>query len=334
MKNPQLEETLMKATLKTAPFIAGCFALACATSLHAQTYPSKPIRMVVTAAAGGITDIMTRQMSEQMSRSLGQPMVVENRAGAGGAVAMDFVSKSAPDGYTLVICNVGNAAVAPWITRDLPYDPLQMQAISPVAEVPTIVAIYDKLPVKTLKEFIAYAKANPGKINYGSAGNATMPHLAAEVLGHMTGIQMVHIPYKGAAPAGVDLAAGRVQLSMLGVGSVRAQIAAGQVRVLAVAAPTHIAALPDVPTFEEAGLSGYEVTNWFGVLGPKGTPSGIVQQLNTHIGQAFADPKVVKSLADAGILPMKESVEQFQKRIATDHAKWREIVRIAGIKQE
>ena len=300
----------------------------------AQGYPTKPVRMVVTAAAGGITDIMTRQMSEQLNRSLGQPMIVENRAGAGGALAMEFVAKSAPDGYTLVIANVGNAAVAPWITRDLAYDPLQMQAVSPVAEVPTIVAIYGKLPVNSLKEFIAYAKANPGQINYGSAGNATMPHLAAEVLGHLTGIQMVHIPYKGAAPAGVDLAAGRVQLSMLGVGSVRAQLAAGQVRVLAVAAPTRIAALPDVPTFEEAGLSGYEVTNWFGVLAPKGTPAAIVQQLNTHIGQAFTDPRVVKLLADGGILPMKESVDQFQKRIAADHAKWREIVRIAGIKQE
>jgi tripartite-type tricarboxylate transporter receptor subunit TctC len=323
----------MKAIRISAALLA-CAGTLAAGHAAAQAYPTKPIRMVVTAAAGGITDIMTRVMSEQMQRSLGQPMIVENRPGAGGALAMEFVAKSAPDGYTLVIANVGNAAVAPWITKDLPYDPLSMAAVSPVAEVPTIVAIYDKLPVKNLKEFIAYAKANPGKINYGSAGKATMPHLAAEVLSHMTGIEMVHVPYKGAAPAGVDLAAGRVQLSMLGVGSVRSQIAAGTVRVLAVAAPTRIAALPDVPTFDEAGLPGYEVTNWFGVLAPNGTPRAIVQTLNTHIGQSFSDPKVVKQLADGGILPMKESVEQFQKRIVTDHAKWREIVRVANIKPE
>ncbi len=302
---------------------------------QAQSYPAKPMRMVVTAAPGGITDIMTRVMSEQIQRGLGQPMIVENRPGAGGALAVDYVAKSPPDGYTLVIVNVGNAAIAPWVSTQLPYDPLKdLVGVAPVAEVPTIVAIYAGLPVKTLKDFLAYAKANPGKINYGSAGNATMPHLAAEVLAHMAGLQMVHVPYKGAAPAGIDLAAGRVHLSMLGVGSVRAQLAAGTVRVLAVAAPTRIAALPDVPTFDEAGLSGYDVTNWFGVLAPKGTPGAIVQLLNNHIGQSFSDPKVVKQLADAGILPMKESVEQFQKRIVTDHAKWRDIVRTAGIKPE
>jgi tripartite-type tricarboxylate transporter receptor subunit TctC len=327
---------MMIRRLLVTPCLAA--AVLCGTAaLHpalSQTYPTKPIRMVVTAAAGGITDIMTRQMSEHINRSTGQPMIVENRAGAGGAVAMEYVAKAAPDGYTLVIANVGNAAVAPWINKDLAYDPLTMVGVAPVAEVPSLFAIADSLPVKSVKEFIAYAKANPGKINYGSAGNATMPHLAAEVLAHMTGIQMVHIPYKGGAPAAVDLAAGRVQLSLLGIGSARGQIASGHVRVLAVAAPARLAALPDVPTFAEAGLAGYEVTNWFGVLAPRGTPPAIVQTLNTHIGQSFVDPKIVKLLGDAGIVPMRESVEQFQKRIVADHAKWRDIVRKAGIKQE
>ena len=302
---------------------------------QAQSYPVKPMRMVVTAAAGGITDIMTRIMSENIARTMGQPMIVENRPGAGGSTAVLYVAKSPADGYTLVIVNVGNASIAPWVSKDLPYDPLKdLVGVAPVAEVPSIVAIPDSLPVKTLKEFIDYGKANPGVINYGSAGTATMPHLAAELLSYMTGVKMVHVPYKGAAPAGVDLAAGRIQVSLLGVGSVRAQMAAGQVRVLAVAAPKRIAAIPNVPTFAEAGLPSYEVTNWFGVLAPTGTPREIVNLLNNHIGQAFDNPKAVQQLSDAGIVPMKESVEQFQKRIVSDHTKWRDVVKNAGIKPE
>ena len=300
-----------------------------------QAFPNKPIRMIVSAAAGGITDIMARLMQEKVGRGLGQPMIVENKTGAGGIIAVDYVAKSAPDGYTLVIVNVSNAAIAPWINKNLPYDPLKdFVGVAAVAEAPTIVAINDKVPVKTLKEFIEYAKSNPGKINYGSAGNGTGPHLAAEVLAHLTGIKMVHVPYKGAAPASVDLAAGRVQLGMIAIGSAKGQIAAGQVRVLAVAGARRLAALPDVPTFDQAGVPGYDVTNWFGVLAPRGTPRDVVESLNSHINQVLDDPQVVQRLLDAGILPIRESVLQFQKRIITDHAKWREIVRIAGIKAQ
>ncbi|MFM9971235.1 MAG: Bug family tripartite tricarboxylate transporter substrate binding protein [Burkholderiales bacterium] len=326
----QMNKTAMG---KSAVFAA--LILTASQQAMAQAYPNKPLRIVVTAAAGGITDIMTRIMSENIQRSIGQPMIVENRPGAGGSTAVQFVAKSAPDGYTLVIVNVGNAAIAPWVTKDLPYDPLKdLVGVAAVAEVPSIVAIPDSLPVKTLKEFIEYGRANQGSINYGSAGNATMPHLAAELLSFLTGVKMVHIPYKGAAPAGVDLAAGRIQLSLLGVGSVRAQLAAGTVRVLAVAAPKRIAAIPNVPTFAEAGLPQYEVVNWFGVLAPAGTPRDVVALLNNHIGQAFENPKAVEQLTSAGIVPMKETVEQFQKRIVSDHVKWRDVVRNAGIKPE
>jgi len=295
-------------------------------------FPNKPIRVIVSAAAGGITDIMARVMQEKLGRSLGQPMIVENKPGAGGIIAVDYVARSAPDGYTLVMVNVSNAAIAPWINKNLPYDPLNdFVGVAAVGEAPTIVAINDKVPVKTLKEFIEYAKNNPGKINYGSAGNGTGPHLAAEVLAHLTGIKMVHVPYKGAGPASVDLAAGQVQLGMIAIGSAKGQIAAGQVRVLAVAGARRLAALPDVPTFDQAGVSGYDVTNWFGMLAPRGTPRDVVASLNSHINQVLDDPQVVQRFQDVGTLPIKESVQQFQKRIITDHAKWRDIVRIAGI---
>jgi len=301
----------------------------------AQGFPNKPIRMVVTAAAGGITDIMARIMAEQIVRTLGQPMVVENRPGAGGNIAVAHVAKAPADGYTLVIVNVGNAAIVRWISKELPFDPTtDLVGVAPVGEVPSLVAIHDKLPVKTLKEFIDYARANPGAVNYGSAGTGTMPHLAGDLLGHLTGAKMVHVPYKGGGPAAVDLGAGRIQLSLLGIGSIQAQLQAGQVRVLAVAAKQRLVALPAVPTFEEAGLTGYEVTNWFGVQAPRGTPREAIQILNSHIGRIFDNPAVVQRFADAGALPMRESAEEFQKRILSDDAKWRDIVRNAGVKSE
>ncbi len=246
-----------------------------------------------------------------------------------------FTSRSAPDGYTLVMVNVGSIAIAPWVTKDLPYDPLKdLVGVAAVAEVPSLVAITDSLPVKTLKEFIDYGRANPGVINYGSAGPASLPQLAAELMSYLTGMKMVHVPYKCGGPASVDLAAGRIQVSFLGVGTVRPFLSAGTVRLLAVAAPKRLVAVPNVPTFVEAGLSGYEVSNWFGVLAPPTTPREIVNLLNNHINQAFETPAAVEQLSRAGTLPIKESAEQFQKRMVSDHSKWRDVIRNAGIKPE
>ena len=317
--------------------LAAGLGLAGAAAAQDQTpaYPVKPIRMMVTSSAGGLTDIMTRIMAEQIERTIGQPMIVENRPGAGGNIATDYVAKSAPDGYTLVIINVGTAAITRWITKDMPFDPLNdVVGVAPLVEVPSVVGIYDKLPAATLKEFIAYAKSNPSKINYGSAGSGTMPHLAAELLGHVAGLDMVHVAYKGSQPLVVDLATGRIQLAFLGIGSLRAQLATGKVRAIAVASKQRLAGIPNVPTFEEAGVAGYIVTNWFGVLAPKGTPRGVVQTLNSHIGRIFDNPEVVKRFIAGGMLPMKESPEEFQKRIIADDAKWRDIVRNAGLKPE
>ena len=312
-------------------------ALASHGVVHAQgqAYPTRLIRMVVTSAPGSSPDVMARIVADQVSRTIGQSMIVENRLGAGGNIGVAFVAKSAPDGYTLVLTTVGPITISRWVTKEMLFDPLNdVIAVAPVAELPNVIAIYDKIPARDLKEFIAYAKNNPGKIDYGSAGNGTILHLAAEMFGQFTGISMTHIPYKGGGPAAIDLGAGRIHLAFLGTASMQAQLAAGQVRALAVASKQRLAALPSVPTFEQAGLTGFDVTNWFGVLAPRGTPREIVQKLNNHIGQVFDHPAVIERFTAGGMLPMKESPEDFQKRIIADDKKWRDIVRSAGIKPE
>ena len=316
---------LLVGFLASMPIFAGV--------AQAQTsYPVKPVRMVVGPAPGGVTDIMARVVAEQLGLSLGGNVLVENRPGAGGTIAVEHGVKAAPDGYTVVVVNVGHVAVAPWINKKLPYDPLKdLVGVAPMAQVPTLVAIHSKLPVKDLREFMEYAKKNPGKLNYGSTGNAAMPHLAAEVFSFLTGVQMVHVPYKGALPVAIDLAAGRVHVGFIALASMTAQLAKGQVRVLAVAKPSRFKALPDVQTFEEAGLSGYDVINWFGVVAPRGTSGEIVHNLNAHLNKALANLEVVMRLQKLGIVPMWEPVEAFQKRILTDHAKWGDVVRKARI---
>lgn len=300
-----------------------------------QAFPNRPIRMIVTAAPGGITDIMARVMSEPIARSLGQPLIVENRPGAGGNIGTEFVVKAPPDGYTLVIVNVGTVAIHRWIYESMPFDPINdLVPVAPVGDGASILAVHAKLPARTLKEFIELAKATPRKLNYGSAGNGTMPHLSAEVFAHMTGTQFVHVPYKGANPAAVDLATGQIDVAFIAYGSMRAQMAAGQVRALAVGSKERLAALADVPTFEEAGLPGYDVTNWFGVFAPKGTPHDVVATLNAHIGRIFDDAATAKRLQDGGIVPMRESPEAFAKRVLADDVKWREVVRRIGVKAQ
>ena len=302
---------------------------------QAQSFPNKSMRMVITASPGGITDILGRLVAEQVQKSTGQAMVVENRTGAGGNIGTQFVAKATPDGYTMGIANVGNFCINRWLYKDMGFDPINdLMGVALVADGPSIIGVWDKLPPKTLKELVAYGKSSGNKLNYGSAGAGTMPHLAADLFGRMTGVELVHIPYKGANPAALDLATGRIELAFIALGSMRAQIAAGMVRPVAVAAKQRLAALPDVPTFAEAGLPQYDVTNGFGIMAPKGTPMEAVSVVNRAVAVMLKDPSVLKRLNDGGMLAMHESAEDFQKRIVADDIKWRDIVKAAGIQPQ
>jgi tripartite-type tricarboxylate transporter receptor subunit TctC len=314
--------------------LAAAIALAPAGTL-AQEYPSKPIRIIATAAPGGIVDILARVTADKVGATIGQRIVVENRPGAGGNIGADLVAKSPPDGYTLMLVNVGTIAMHQWLQKELPFDPIKdFDPVSNVADAPSIVAIHAKLPVANLREFIDYAKRSRDKINYGSAGIGTMPHLAADRFARLVGIEMVHVPYRGAHPATVDLAAGQIQVGFIALGTMRSQVDAGTVRMLAVARKTRLEGAPDVPTLEEAGVSGYEATNWFGIFAPARTPVAVRRLLNEHVNRMLDDPAVLARLKEGGMAPIKETVEQFAQRVRADHASWRDIIQAAGIKPE
>jgi tripartite-type tricarboxylate transporter receptor subunit TctC len=317
---------------------AAAVALCGAAEARAQTYPSKPIHIVVPAAPGGISDMLSRVTADHFDKAFagsGQRTLVENKPGAGGNVGVDIVAKAPSDGHWLALIQFGNLGVNPHLFKDMPFDALNdVIPVTPIAASPQLILVHNAVPATTLKEFIDYARANPGKINYGSAGVGTSLHLAGELFGHMIGAKMVHVPYRGAAPAVVDLAAGQIQLGFIGYSAVRAQLADKSIRALAVSRKARIQALPDLPGADEAGLPGFEVVTWFGLVTTKGTPPEIVATLNRSIGQMLAEPDVKKRFADGALEPLNETPEQFAARIRTDYDKYGAIVKAANIKLE
>ena len=272
--------SIIRSAIRGA-IVAAAFVAAAGSHVQAQPYPNKPIRMIVPAATGGITDILARIAGDYVGRALNERVIVENKPGAGGNLGVDLVAKSPPDGYTLVMINVGNVTNNPWLYKDIPFDAMNdLVGVALVGDAPHVISVNVSVPAKTLKELIAYAKANPGKLNYGSAGNATMPHLAGELFARTVGIDIVHIPYRGAGPAAVDLGTGQVQLGFIGYGSVKAQVNAGTVRMLSVSRFARQKAIPDVPTTAEAGVADFQPVNWFGVMAPRGIPGSVLALLN------------------------------------------------------
>jgi tripartite-type tricarboxylate transporter receptor subunit TctC len=297
---------------------------------RAQAYPSRLVRIVVGTAPGGAADIFARLIANWLSKQLDQPFVVENHTGAGGVVAAEMVLRSPADGYTLFLA-LSSAKV---VNRTLGDGLNFIQGSAPVAllvQEPIILSVNPSLPPKTLPEFIAYAKANPGKLSMASPGNGTTPHIAGELFKIMVGVDMIHVPYRGGAPALTDLAGGQVQAAFMGPAASMGLVRSGRIRALAVTSDTRAAVLPDLPTIGEF-VTGYEVSNWFGLVAPKNTPPNIIDKLNKLINAGFADPQIRARLVDLGGTVVANSPADFGKRIAADADKWANVVRTANIK--
>ena len=313
---------------------AGAAALSAVSRIaQAQTYPTRLVRVIVPYPPGGPNDILARLMSQWLSDRLGQPFVIDNRPGAGSNIGTEAVVKASPDGYTLLVVGT-NSAINATLYETLNFN--FIRDIAPIATIirqPQVMLVNPSFPAKTVPEFIAYAKANPGKINMASAGNGTAPHVAGELFKMMTGVDMIHVPYRGGGPALTDLLAGRVQVMFLGpVGSIE-YIRAGKLRALAVTTATRSDALPDIPTVGEF-VPGYESSSWFGVGAPKNTPAEIVERLNKEINAALADPKMKARFADIGATVFASSPADFGRLVAEETEKWAKVVKFAGIKPD
>lgn len=297
----------------------------------AQAYPTKSITIVVPFSAGGTTDILARIMGQYLSTELGQPVVIDNRGGAGGNVGAQMVARAAPDGYTLLMGTVGTHAINASLYKNLPYNHVKDFApLSRVAMVPNLLVAHPSQPFRSVKELVAYAKANPGKINYASSGSGTSIHLSAEMFKSMAQVFMVHIPYRGSAPALADLLGGQTAIMFDNMPSVLPHVKAGKLVPLAVTTAQRSPELPNVPTVAEAGVPGYEATSWFGLFAPAGTPAPVVQKLNATIVKALNDPAVKQRIAEQGATPSPETPEQFAAFITQETAKWAEVVKASG----
>ena len=295
----------------------------------AQTYPSKPIRMVVPFAAGGPTDVYARAVGQELTKLLGQPVIVDNRPGAGGNLGADLVAKSPPDGYNVVLGAVGAFAVNMTLYPKMPYDVLRDFApVSLVAIVPMVLVVNPGVPVKTPKELVELAKSKPGTLSYGSAGNGTSIHMSAEMFKAMTGIDMAHVPYKGAAPAMTDLIGGQVQLMFADATSVIPHVKSGKVR--AVAATKHVEAMPEVPTFAQSGFPSYDPTVWYGVFAPAGTPRDVVVKLNAGIAKSLQARDVRERLIGLGAQPTSSTPEEFTEFVRAEIPRWGKVVKSSG----
>jgi len=314
--------------------ILACCALI-ALPAYAQDYPRRPVRLVVPFPPGGGNDIVARAVAQELGKSLGQQFVVDNRAGAGGAVGADLAARSPADGYTLFLGGVGSHVVNPSLHATLSYDPIRDFApVTLIASAPSVLVVNPSLQATSIAEFTALAKANPGKLNYASNGNGSSAQLAAVLYESMAGVRMVHVPYKGVAPALVDLMSGEVQLMFGTLVAILPHIKAGRLRALAVTGRNRSALLPEVPTLAESGLPGYEAGSWYGILAPAGTPSAIVGRLNAEINNAIWQPEVRERLAAEGAEVIGGTPEEFAVHIRSELARMKKLVREGGLRVE
>ena len=319
---------------RTVTRFARLLAVAGAASFapaHAEPYPARPIHVIVSTSAGGVTDLCARIFGAFLTARSGQTVVIDNKAGGGGNIAMDMVAKATPDGYTLGVANTGNIVINPYLYRHMPYDPLtDLVPVGSLGQVPLFLVVNGKVPARTLQEFVAYAKREPGKLSYASAGTGTTPHLAADEFIRRAGLNIVHVPYRGSAPGVMDVISGNIPMTFISTGPHMEFVRRGDLRILAVAADKRLPYLPDVATFGEQGFPGFAVSTWFALFAPRGTPRDIVEQLNADVRDMVADADSHRRLAGNFVDPAPMTAAQFAAEVKTDAAKWERIVRASG----
>jgi len=321
--------------------VIGCLAVVVALLLglaapaSAQAYPTKPIRLIIPFPPGGSTDILGRAVAQKLSEAWGQQVIVDNRGGAGGTIGADLAAKAPSDGYTLMMGHIGTLAVNVSLYSKLSYDPVRdFTPVCMVALVPNVLVVNPSLPIKTVAELIAYVKANPGKLDYSSGGNGSAAHLAVEYFKLQTKTAIVHIPYKGTGPSVTDLIAGQVALTMTGAPAVMPHVQSGRLRALGVSSPQRVPALAQIPTIAEAGIAGFDATQWYGIVAPAGTPKEIVAKLNAEIRKIMQSKEMLDRLNTEGAIAAPGTPEEFGAYIKKEIARWAVVVKAAGMKAD
>ena len=315
--------------------LAACLLLAAGAAAYAQGYPARAIRLIVAFPPGGTSDVVARALAQKLNESFSQPVLVENRPGAGGNLGAELVAKAPADGYTLLVCTPAELAINASLYSKMPYDPVRdFTPVTLATSAPLILVAHPALPVKTVRELIALAKSRPRELNFGSAGSGSSPHMALELLREMAGIQINHIPYKGTAPAITDLLGGHIQAFFSGMPPALPQVRAGRLRALAVTTAKRSSLMPDLPTMIEAGLRGFVIDNWQGVVLPANTPRDIVARLNAEIVKILALPDIRQRLSEQGAEPAGTTPEQFAAYIKSEIGKYADIIRKSGAKVE
>lgn len=326
---------MSKARVATAlSAVLACVAAA-GPAIAQTAFPTKPIRLVCPFPPGGTTDLVARLVAQKLTEAWGQQVVVDNRPGAGGVIGTEMVAQAAPDGYTVLLGSITTHAVNPALYKSLKFDPVKdFNPVSLVVSSPQLLAVHPSVPAKSVKEFIALAKAKPGRLNYASAGTGTSPHLTFELFRSMSGIDVVHVPYKGTGPAITDLVGGQVQAMITGVVALMPHVKSSRLRALGVTSMKRVAALPDVPTIAESGVSGFDVSSWFGVFLPARTPRPIVMKMNQEIGRILANPEVRQRLIDQGADPASDTPEEFAAYVKSEMTRWGQVVRNTGARAD
>ena len=316
-------------------FIGVAAALIASAGAGAQSYPAKPVRLIVPFAAGGGADYVGRIVGQKFLEALGQPLIIDNRGGAGGAIGTELAAKAPADGYTLLLGSAGPLTIQPGLSARLPYDPIKdLAPITLVSSIPYVMVVHPSLPARSLRELVSLARAKPGQLNFGSPGNGTTTHLATELFKQLAKVDVVHVPYKGVAPAVNDLLAGQTQFMSGDLSTLMPQVKAARLRALGVTGATRSALAPELPTIAEAGLPGYEAIGWFAVLAPAATPREIATRLHAAIAKGITEPDARDKLAALGGDVVASTPAEFAARIREDLAKWSRLIRTIGLKAE